>query len=60
MSGGVVNEQKIPGVRDAGLPPVTERVYAIHTVIIVALFAVMLFTAIYLPGHHIVDAISGG
>jgi hypothetical protein len=55
-----VNEQKIPGVRDAELPPVTERVYAIHTVIIVALFAVMLFTAIYLPGHHIGDVISGG
>ncbi|GAW48286.1 MULTISPECIES: hypothetical protein [unclassified Nocardioides] len=55
-----MNEQRIPGVRDAELPPVTERVYAIHVVIIVVLFAVLLFIALYLPGHHVVDVISGG
>ena len=33
-----MNEQKIPGVNDAARPPITERAYAVLTLITVTVF----------------------
>ena len=45
----LVSEQKIPGVKDAELPPITEKTYAIHIVIALALFAVAMLVVAHLP-----------
>ena len=44
-----MSKQKIPGVVDAKLPPISEKTYAIFIVITVAAFAVAMLLLASLP-----------
>jgi hypothetical protein len=53
-----MSEQKIPGVRDAKRPPITEQTYAILIVITLAAFAVAMLVVAQLPHDGTVDVIN--
>lgn len=53
-----MNEQKIPGVKDAKRPPITAKTYGVLTLISLAIFAATILVIAQLPHDDTVDVIS--